>query len=66
MRKPVAWHNATPADWEVARQREAVVRPLAARPSLTPAIVSETARTLNLRRTLVYQLVARYRKRPQP
>jgi putative transposase len=65
MRKPVAWHNATPADWEVARQREAVVRPLAARPSLTPAIVSETARTLNLRRSLVYQLVARYRKRPQ-
>jgi putative transposase len=65
MRKPSAWHNALPADWELARQREAVIRPLAAQPSLTPAIVSETARTLNLRRSLVYQLVAQYRKRPQ-
>jgi putative transposase len=65
MRKPPAWHNALPADWELARQREAVIRPLAAQPSLTPVIVSETARTLNLRRSLVYQLVAHYRKRPQ-
>ena len=65
MRNPVSWHNASPADWELARQREAVVRPLAARPSLTPEIVNETARTLNLRRSLVYQLVARYRQRPQ-
>ena len=49
MRKPIAWHNASAADWEVARQREAVIRPLAAQPCLTPAIVSETARILNLR-----------------
>jgi len=65
MRKPIAWHNASPADWELAGQRESVIRPLAARPSLTPEMVSETACALNLRRSLIYRLVAQYRKRPQ-
>ena len=65
MRKPISWHNASPSDWELARQREAVIRPVAAQPSMTPTVVNETARTLNLGRSLVYHLVAQYRKRPQ-
>lgn len=59
------WHDASASDWEVARQREAVIRPLAEQSCLTPALVAETAQTLNLKRSVVYQLVAQYRKRPR-
>ena len=65
MRKPIGWHDASASDWEVARQREAVIRPLAEQSCLTPALVAETAQTLNLKRSVVYQLVAQYRKRPR-
>ena len=65
MRRQISWQSASAADWELARQREAVIRPLAARPSLTPLVVNETSATLKLRRSLVYHLVAQYRKRPQ-
>jgi hypothetical protein len=30
MHQQITWHNASPVDWELARQREAVIRPLAA------------------------------------
>src|SRR5450432_1180942 len=65
MRNQIVWHDASASDWEVARQREAVIRPLAEQPCLTPAVVGKTAHTLNLKRSVVYQLVAQYRKRPQ-
>lgn len=65
MHQQITWHNASPEDGELARQREAIIRPLAAQPSLTPMVVSETAGTLKLRRSLVYHLVAPYRKLPQ-
>ena len=65
MRKSSTWYNASPEDWAVARHREAIIRPLAARSPLTPMVVDETAHTLKLSRSLVYQLVAQYRKRPQ-
>ena len=65
MHQQITWHNASPEDGELARQREAVIRPLAAQPSLTPMVVSETAGTLKLRRSLVYHLVAPYQKLPQ-
>ena len=49
MHQQITWHNASPEDGELARQREAVIRPLAAQPSLTPMVVSETAGTLKPR-----------------
>lgn len=46
MHQQITWHNASPEDGELARQREAIIRPLAAQPSLTPMVASETAGTL--------------------
>jgi len=57
MRKSSTWYNASPEDWVVARHREAIIRPLAARSPLTPIVVDETAHTLKLSRSLVYHLV---------
>ena len=58
------WATADATAWEVARKREAVIRPLSEVSSLTSEQVKEAAQALALGRTLVYRLVARYRRRP--
>lgn len=65
MPKQSSWYDASPADWEMARQREAVIRPLADQSSLHPDAVSEAAQTLNIGRSLLYRLIRLYRSRPQ-
>jgi hypothetical protein len=58
------WATADATAWEVARRREAVIRPLTERSSLTRERVIDAAQALGVGRTLVYRLVARYRRRP--
>ena len=43
MGKQITWQNASPADWEQARQREEFIRPFAAQPS-QPALVGLSER----------------------
>jgi hypothetical protein len=59
-----AWETANAADWALARQREAVIRPLFDVP-LTHARADEAAGALGVTRTLFYRLLARYRRRRQ-
>jgi hypothetical protein len=59
------WATADATAWEVARSREAVIRPLTELSSLTIERVEHAAQALALSRSLVYRLVARYRRRPQ-
>jgi DNA invertase Pin-like site-specific DNA recombinase len=56
------WETADAADWALARQREAVVRPLLETP-LTVSRADEAASRLGVSRTLLYRLLARYRPR---
>ena len=59
------WATADTTAWEIARSREAVIRPLTELSSLTIERVENAAQALALSRSLVYRLVARYRRRPQ-
>jgi putative transposase len=59
------WQSAPQAEWTIALEREAVIRPLAEQDRLTEAVVEEAAARLGLGRTTIYRLVSRYRKRPQ-
>ena len=65
MGKAATWHGASESEWGLALRREAVIRPLAERDSLTPTTVLEAAQALNLSRSVTYDLIARYRRRPQ-
>ena len=56
------WATADAADWALARHREAVIRPLLDAP-LTVLRADDAARALAVTRTLLYRLLARYRRR---
>jgi hypothetical protein len=58
------WQTPSPAAWELARRREATLRPLAESPTVSPFDVQNAAHELCLGRTQIYELIARYRKRP--
>ncbi len=58
------WQTPSPAAWELARRREATLRPLAESPTVSPFDVQNAAHELRLGRTQIYELIARYRKRP--
>jgi hypothetical protein len=60
-----AWQGASAADWDRAREREAVIGPLVEQQRLTKAAVASACAQLGLSRTSVYELVQRYRRRPQ-
>ena len=53
------WATVGEAAWEVARQREAIIRPLADVSPLTVERADEAARALTLSRSVVYRLVQR-------
>ena len=57
--------HSSPAAWELARHREAVLRPLAERKMASPPDVGAVAHELCLSKTQTYELIARYRRRPQ-
>jgi putative transposase len=65
MQKWQQWESASDADWGLAVQREAVIRPLAERQRLCTEDVEEAARHLGIGRSVLYCLVHRYRQRPQ-
>ena len=53
------------ADWGLAVEREAVIRPLAEEAKLSADRVHEAMLRLNLSRSALYKLIGRYRRRPQ-
>ena len=52
-------------DWALALTRAAVIRPLTDQAELTERLVATASAELGISRSLVYRLVAKFRKRPQ-
>ena len=65
MQKWQQWETAGEATWGLAMQREAVIRPLAEQTRLRAESVADAARQLGLSRSVLYELLQRYRRRPQ-
>ena len=65
MQKWRQWEAASEADWGLALQREAVIRPLAEQGKLSGGDVEMATRQLRIGRSVLYDLVNRYRRRPQ-
>lgn len=65
MQKWRTWEAAEESDWLVALKREAVLSPLAAQSRPGAQRVEEAALELGLRRSVVYDLLKRYRQRSQ-
>ena len=59
------WQSASDEDWALALAREAVIRPLTNHAELTEGLVATASAELGISRSLVYRLVAKFRKRPQ-
>ena len=59
------WQSASDEDWALALAREAVIRPLTNQPELTERLVATASAELGISRSLVFRLVAKFRKRPQ-
>jgi putative transposase len=65
MQKWQQWESASEADWGLAVEREAVIRPLAEQQKLCVEDVEAAVRHLRIGRSVLYNLVHRYRQRPQ-
>jgi putative transposase len=65
MQKWRQWEAAPHSEWNVAVEREAVIRPLAEMDHLTGTAVQQAVDSLSLSRTSIYTLVRRYKQRPQ-
>jgi putative transposase len=59
------WQDLTDLQWQEACRREAVVRPLAEQGTVSRQEAAAAAEQLGIGRTLLYKLVARFRRRPQ-
>jgi putative transposase len=62
------WRQSETADgeeWHLALEREAVIRPLASKSKLSVTLIEEATRQLRLSRTVFYDLLRRYKQRPQ-
>ena len=62
------WRQSETADgeeWQLALEREAVIRPLASKSKLSVTLIEEATRQLRLSRTVFYDLLRRYKQRPQ-
>src|ERR1035438_5242489 len=59
------WESASDADWGLAVEREAVIRPLAEQQRLSEEDVEDAVRHLRIGRTVLYKLIHRYKQRPQ-
>ena len=59
------WQSTNTKDWQLATAREAIIRPLAELPRVTVKAADEAAHLLGISRSLVYELIARFRRRPQ-
>ena len=65
MQKWRNWEAAGEADWLLALKRESVIAPLAAQSRVGVRRVDEAALQLGLGRSVVYDLLKRYRQRSQ-
>jgi putative transposase len=65
MQKWQQWESASDADWGLAVEREAVIRPLAEHKRFCTDDMEEAASHLGVVRSVLYKLVRRYRQRPQ-
>jgi putative transposase len=65
MQKWRQWETASKADWGLALQRESVIHPLAEELTLTKEHLQEAMLRLDLSRSVLYDLVRRYRQRPK-
>jgi hypothetical protein len=65
MQKWRQWENADQDAWQLALEREAVIRPLAEQGRLSPTLVQDATRQLRLSRSVLYDLLRRYKQRPQ-
>src|ERR1700757_1034883 len=52
-------------EWQLALEREAVIRPLASMGKLSIPLIEEATRQLQLSRSMFYYLLRRYKQRPQ-
>jgi hypothetical protein len=52
-------------EWQLALEREAVIRPLASMGKLSITLIEEATRQLQLSRSMFYYLLRRYKQRPQ-
>ena len=59
------FHAASPSEWQLACQREAVIRRLAETDRLSCLQVHRAAKLFGLGRSVTYRLIARFRQRPQ-
>jgi len=59
------WETASKADWGLALQREAVVRPLAEERRLNKDHLAQAMVQLGVGRSVLYDLVRRFRRRPK-
>ena len=60
MQKWRSWEAAFEAQWGLALEREAVIRPLAQQQRLSTAAVEEAVQQLKLSRSVLYDLARRY------
>jgi putative transposase len=60
-----SWQGASRAEWQEVCRREAVIRPLIDGGPITHALADKAAERLGCSRSLLYRLIARYRRRPQ-
>ena len=65
MQKWPNWEAAGKADWLLALKRESVIAPLAVQPKVGVQLVDEAALELGLGRSVIYDLLKRYRQRSQ-
>ena len=65
MQKWRQWENADQDAWQLALEREDVIRPLAEQGRLSPTLVQDATRQLRLSRSVLYDLLRRYKQRPQ-
>jgi putative transposase len=65
MKNPPSWQDASNAEWKEACRRETVIRPLVEEGLVSNARADQAAEELGISRSLVYRLVARYRRRAQ-
>ena len=59
------WQSVSDEDWALALAREAVIRPLTDQQEVTEGLVVTARAELGISRSMVYRLVAKFRKRPQ-
>ena len=65
MQKWRNWEAAGKADWLLALKRESVIAPLAVQSKVGVQLVDEAALELGLGRSVIYELLKRYRQRSQ-